>query len=232
MEALARRHGVGYIRRTEHEGAKAGNINHALARTDAPYVVVFDCDHVPHPAFLERTLGYLRHPEVAFVQTPQYYANADQGGVAAASWAQQALFFGPIARAKDSLDSMFCCGTNVVFRRQTLEEAGGFHPIEGVQPGPAHAARRRARLPGASRSSSEPTARRNARICDRVTSNRAVTIVAALPRPWLQRPYPPSSQPREPQVSLEAAPGGGSTRERSPVDASPGGTRSSTVTTR
>jgi cellulose synthase (UDP-forming) len=126
MEALARRHGVGYIRRTEHEGAKAGNINHALARTDAPYVVVFDCDHVPHPAFLERTLGYLRHPEVAFVQTPQYYANADQGGVAAASWSQQALFFGPIARGKDGHGATFCCGTNMVFRRTALEEVGGF----------------------------------------------------------------------------------------------------------
>jgi cellulose synthase (UDP-forming) len=46
--------------------------------------------------------------------------------LAAAAWSQQALFFGGIARGKDSLGAMFCCGTNVVFRRQALEEAGGF----------------------------------------------------------------------------------------------------------
>ena len=55
---------------------------------------------------------------VAYVQTPQYYANAgDEPRSPAAAWSQQALFFGPIARGKDAHDAMFCCGTNVVFRR-------------------------------------------------------------------------------------------------------------------
>ena len=35
MRDLAARHGVGYIRRDEHTGAKAGNINNALTLTDA-----------------------------------------------------------------------------------------------------------------------------------------------------------------------------------------------------
>jgi cellulose synthase (UDP-forming) len=99
MERMAVRFGAAYIRRT---------------------------DHVPDPRFLTATLGHFTDPAVAFVQTPQYYANAVQGGIAAAAWAQQALFFGAIARGKDRLDAMFCCGTNVVFRRSALEEAGGF----------------------------------------------------------------------------------------------------------
>ena len=41
-------------RRADHHGAKAGNINHALARTDAPFVVVLDCDHVPDAATSSR----------------------------------------------------------------------------------------------------------------------------------------------------------------------------------
>ena len=126
MAALAARHGATYVRRRLHQGAKAGNINHALGRTSAPYVVVFDCDHVPHPEFLERTLGHLRERRVALVQTPQYYANAPGGGVAAAAWSQQALFFGAIARGKDARGAMFCCGTNMVFRRDALEDVGGF----------------------------------------------------------------------------------------------------------
>ena len=48
------------------------------------------------------------------------------GRLAGAAWAQQALFFGPIARGKDALGAMFCCGTNVVFRRDALLSVGGF----------------------------------------------------------------------------------------------------------
>jgi len=63
---------------------------------------------------------------VAFVQTPQNYANAAVNAVAAAAWAQQALFFGAIARGKDSRDAMFCCGTNVAFPTRALADVGGF----------------------------------------------------------------------------------------------------------
>jgi cellulose synthase (UDP-forming) len=126
MQALAALHDVGYIRRDEHVGAKAGNINHALAQTSAPYVAVLDCDHVPDEGFLAATLGHLCDDRVALVQTPQYYANARQSRIASAAWAQQALFFGPIACGKDGQGAMFCCGTNAVFRRTALEQVGGF----------------------------------------------------------------------------------------------------------
>jgi cellulose synthase (UDP-forming) len=139
MRALAERHGARYVRREEHTGAKAGNINHALSTTHAPFVLVLDCDHVPHPDFLVHALGQFddgvesfdldrgrtRHG-VAFVQTPQYYANAATNRIAQASWSQQSLFFGPIARGKDARGAMFCCGTNVVFRRRALDDIDGF----------------------------------------------------------------------------------------------------------
>ena len=127
MRDLAARHGVGYIRREEHTGAKAGNINNALALTDAPFIAVFDSDHVADPAFLEATLGHMEDPKVAFVQTPQYYANSDGTAIAAASWAQQALFFGAIARGKDGL------GRGVLLRHQRAV--------------PPHGVRERRRLP-------------------------------------------------------------------------------------
>lgn len=132
MARLARRHGVAYVRRTVHSGAKAGNINHALGVTRSPFVLVLDCDHVPAPDLLARTLPEFstRHAStgraVAFVQTPQYYANAPHNRIAEGSWSQQSLFFGPIARGKDAHRAMFCCGTNVVFARPALDEVGGF----------------------------------------------------------------------------------------------------------
>ena len=127
LETLAADAGARYVARGGNEGAKAGNLNHALAMADAPFVAVFDCDHVPDWRFLLHTIGWFQHdPAVAFVQTPQYYANAGTSRVAGAAWSQQALFFGSIARGKDAMGAMFCCGTNVVFRRSALDEAGGF----------------------------------------------------------------------------------------------------------
>ncbi len=131
MEEMARRHGANYVSRPSNEGAKAGNINWSLQRTDAPFVAVLDCDHVPDPRFLEVTLAYFDEDRVAFVQTPQYYANAGEGAIAEASWAQQTLFFGTIALGRDDLGAMFCCGTNVVFRRAALDAMGGF-PTESL----------------------------------------------------------------------------------------------------
>ena len=127
MGELARANGVGYIRRPVHDHAKAGNVNHALQQLDAPFVAIIDCDHVVFPEFLESTLGHFEDDDrLAFVQTPQYYANGDAPGVPGAAWHQQTLFFGAIARGKDGLGATFCCGTNVVFRRTALDETGGF----------------------------------------------------------------------------------------------------------
>lgn len=131
LRDLAEALGVGYLRRESSHGAKAGNINHALALTGAPYVAILDCDHVPRAEFLTATLPRFAEPAVAFVQTPQYYANASDNPIADAAWSQQALFFGPIARGKAGWRAMFCCGTNVVFRRTALTDVGGF-PTESV----------------------------------------------------------------------------------------------------
>jgi cellulose synthase (UDP-forming) len=126
LARLAERYGARYLQRGVNTGAKAGNLNHALARTGAPFVLVLDCDHVPGPRLFATMLPHLADARVAFVQAPQYYANADATPIAGAAWAQQALFFGPIACGKDRHRAMFCCGTNVLFRRAALEDAGGF----------------------------------------------------------------------------------------------------------
>ena len=123
---MAARHGARYVQRPDNAGAKAGNINHALGLVDAPFVAVFDCDHVPDERFLEATLGHFADPAMALVQTPQHYANAPDNAIAAAAAAQQELFFGVICRGKAGQGAVFCCGTNVVFRRAALDDVGGF----------------------------------------------------------------------------------------------------------
>ena len=81
LAELARRAGASYQRRTGNDGAKAGNLNHALRRTDAPFVVVFDCDHVPDERFLDHTLGFMADDDVAYVQTPAVLRQCGPGHV-------------------------------------------------------------------------------------------------------------------------------------------------------
>lgn len=129
MEQLCLRLGVDYLTRSTNEGAKSGNINNALRLTrdgGAPFIAIFDCDHVPQPEFLERTVGFFAAENLAMVQTPQVYANAAAGALTTGSSQQQEIFFGPICQGRDGFDSAFCCGTNFVVRRVALVEAGGF----------------------------------------------------------------------------------------------------------
>lgn len=128
MEELASRYDpsvVTCITRTEPGGAKAGNINHALKMTTAPFVAILDCDHIPTRNFLKRMAGYFIDNNVAFVQSPQYYRNHRESYMANAAWQQQVLFFGPICRGKDRTNSLFMCGTNMLIRRAALDELGG-----------------------------------------------------------------------------------------------------------
>ncbi|PKQ16546.1 MAG: hypothetical protein CVT67_03880 [Actinobacteria bacterium HGW-Actinobacteria-7] len=125
LRHFAQWHKVGYLTRSDHSGAKAGNINHALKRTSGTYFAIFDADQAAYPEFLEATMAAFDDPTVAFVQTPQVYHNRVENRVAAGAHDQQALFYGPILRGKDGCDAVFSCGTNVVYRRSAIDAIGG-----------------------------------------------------------------------------------------------------------
>lgn len=124
-EEIAERNGITCITREVGGGAKAGNINNALKQTREPYFVVFDADHIPKRHFLNAMMGYFADPRVAFVQSPQYYKNYGDNIVTGGAWEQQELFFGAIMKGKDTTNSAFMCGTNMVLKREALSEVGG-----------------------------------------------------------------------------------------------------------
>jgi cellulose synthase (UDP-forming) len=130
VETLAGELGCGYIARPDNRDAKAGNLNHALGRTDGEFVAVFDADYVPQPDFLDKVLGYFRDRRVAFVQTPQDFYNIDsfQHRLTKTKklWTEQSLFFSLIQPGKDKWNAAFFCGSCAVLRRKTLEDIGGF----------------------------------------------------------------------------------------------------------
>ena len=107
---------------------KSGNHNAWRAEHEHDYDVVanVDPDHVPMPCFLERTLGYFRDPDVAFVVTPQVYGNMHQNWVAHGASVQQYLFNGIIARGGNGLDAPLLTGTGHLYRPTAWRQIGGY----------------------------------------------------------------------------------------------------------
>ncbi len=131
MKALAEELGAGYITRPDNAGAKAGNLNAAMAQTSGDFIAIFDADHVPLPQFLDRTLGYFADSTIAFVQTPQEFYNVESfqhltKPSQKRSWHQQQLFYRVLQPGKDHWNSAFFCGSCGVMRRAALEQVGGF----------------------------------------------------------------------------------------------------------
>jgi cellulose synthase (UDP-forming) len=122
--------GIGYMTRDDNEHAKAGNINRALARLSAPFVAIFDCDHVPTRSFMQVTMGwFLRDSKLGMLQTPHhsyspdpFERNLDQFRVIPN---EDELFYGVVQDGNDFWNATFFCGSCAVLRRSALDEIGG-----------------------------------------------------------------------------------------------------------
>ena len=72
VKAFCEAKGVGYLTRPNNAHAKAGNINHALTKTSADFVAIFDADFIPQRNFLMRTIGFFADPSIGVVQVPHF----------------------------------------------------------------------------------------------------------------------------------------------------------------
>jgi cellulose synthase (UDP-forming) len=122
--------GIGYMTRDVNLHAKAGNINRALGRLNAPFVAIFDCDHVPTRSFMQVTMGwFLRDSKLAMLQTPHnFYSpdpferNLDQFRTIPN---EGELFYGIVQDGNDFWNATLFCGSCAVLRRSALNQIGG-----------------------------------------------------------------------------------------------------------
>ena len=144
MRALAEEMGVGYFDRPDNQGAKAGNLNHAMGLTSAPYIVTFDADMIPRSDFLLKTIPYFVDAELreqarpeeerlhlGLLQTPQSFYDPDvfQHALYCEKRApnEQDFFYRTIEPAKTASNSVIYGGSNTVLSRRALEDIGGFY---------------------------------------------------------------------------------------------------------
>jgi hypothetical protein len=114
-----------YLTRPDKAHAKAGNINHALPRTEGEFVLVLDADHVPLPDALDTLVGYFEDPKVALVQTPHDFSNHDSIQHYDLGRHEQSVFFSAICVGKDRHNAAFWCGSGALIRREALLSIGG-----------------------------------------------------------------------------------------------------------
>lgn len=144
MKALAHQMGVNYLDRENHDGAKAGNLNHALANTSSPYIVTLDADMIPRSDFLMKTMPYFVDAEIrnkgqkeedqvklGFLQSPQSFYDLDMFQFNLYSEQripnEQDYFYKDIQVARTKTNSVIYGGSNTVISREALEEIGGFY---------------------------------------------------------------------------------------------------------
>ena len=143
MRQLAEKMNVGYFDRPDNEGAKAGNLNHALGLTSSPYVVTLDADMIPRSDFLLKTIPYFvdaanrskdlpedKKVRLGLLQTPQCFYTPDVFQYALYSEKnapnEQDFFYRTIEVAKTSTNSVIYGGSNTVISREALDAIGGF----------------------------------------------------------------------------------------------------------
>lgn len=96
VKELAARYGFNYIRRDDRPRLKkAGNLRWAFARTDGEYFVIYDADFCPRHDYLLELIPRMReNPNIAIIQTPQYFRTLDdQTWVERGAGAVQELFY-------------------------------------------------------------------------------------------------------------------------------------------
>lgn len=130
MREFAAQAGVHYMTRPDNRHAKAGNINHALGKTQGEFIAIFDCDHIPVRSFLQTTMGsFLKDERCSLVQTPHHFFSDDpfernlatRGAVPN----EGRLFYGIVQDGNDFWNASFFCGSCAVLRRTALDEVGG-----------------------------------------------------------------------------------------------------------
>lgn len=143
VRKLAEELHVNYLDREDNEGAKAGNLNHALSMTSSPLIATFDADMIPQHEFLLDTVAYFVDQEIknrdldekdrvklGFIQTPQSFYNPDlfQFNLFSESRIpnEQDYFYKDVQVARNKSNCVIYGGSNTVISREALEDVGGF----------------------------------------------------------------------------------------------------------
>jgi cellulose synthase/poly-beta-1,6-N-acetylglucosamine synthase-like glycosyltransferase len=120
---------INHVQRPDRSGFKAGALRDGLQLIDSEFVAIFDADFLPKTDFLKQTVPhFFKDPSIGVVQTRWEHLNEDYSIITKLQAMQLNVHFTieQAGRQRGGFWLQFN-GTAGVWRRQTIEEAGGWH---------------------------------------------------------------------------------------------------------
>ena len=118
---------IHHVRRPNRKGYKAGALKAGMVEANGEFLAIFDADFLPKPDFLRRTIPHFKDEEVGVVQTKWEHLNQDYSIITRLQAFQLNVHFSVEQSGRQSGNLMLQFnGTGGVWRKQTIEEAGGW----------------------------------------------------------------------------------------------------------
>ena len=125
---------IEHVRRNTRKGYKAGALNHAMKTTDTEFVAIFDADFIPPKWFLNRAISHFVKPNIGLIQCRWGHVNENYSSITQVQALSLDFHFLIEQKAKsNSRLFMNFNGTAGIWRRECIEDAGGWHTATLVE---------------------------------------------------------------------------------------------------
>ncbi|KAG2477757.1 MAG: Glycosyltransferase [Nitrosopumilales archaeon] len=125
---------IEHVRRGTRRGYKAGALNHAMKTTDTEFVAIFDADFIPPKWFLKRAISHFVKPNIGLIQCRWGHVNENYSSITQVQALSLDFHFLIEQKAKSNSQLfMNFNGTAGIWRRECIEDAGGWHTATLVE---------------------------------------------------------------------------------------------------
>ncbi len=125
---------IEHVRRGTRRGYKAGALHHAMKTTDTEFVAIFDADFIPPTWFLKRAVPYFSKSKIGLIQCRWGHVNENYSSITQVQALSLDFHFLIEQKAKSNSHLfMSFNGTAGIWRRECIEDAGGWHTATLVE---------------------------------------------------------------------------------------------------
>jgi len=125
---------IEHVRRGTREGYKAGALKYAMKTTNSELVAIFDADFIPPTWFLKRTIPHFAKPNIGLLQCRWGHLNENYSTITQAQAISLDFHFLIEQKAKSNSHLfMNFNGTAGIWKRECIEDAGGWHTATLVE---------------------------------------------------------------------------------------------------
>ncbi len=125
---------IEHIRRGTRKGYKAGALKHAMKTTDSELVAIFDADFIPPTWFLKRAIPHFATSDIGLVQCRWGHVNENYSTITQVQALSIDFHFLVEQKAKSNSHLfMNFNGTAGIWKRECIEDAGGWHTATLVE---------------------------------------------------------------------------------------------------